>query len=234
MVLFFPIAALIRSLFVFVGLVAPKNCFPPPLGPEEELFLIAKMKAGDPSARGELIEHNLRLVAHIAKKYATRERNMDDLISIGTIGLIKAIGTFDENKGKPLSSYAARCIENEILMSIRSEKKRSGEVSLEEPIGIDRDGNKITLSDVIPCDSDPVAETVISNTDGRLLRSAVSKVLAPRERCVIELRYGLTDGRAMPQREVGKRLCISRSYVSRIEKKALAKLYQCLCGSYED
>jgi RNA polymerase sigma factor, sigma-70 family len=228
------LAAFIRSLFVFVGLVAPKNCFPPPLSAEEELCLIGKMKKGDPEARGKLIEHNLRLSAHIAKKYAAKGRNMDDLISIGTIGLIKAIGTFDEQKGKPLSSYAARCIENEILMSIRSEKKHSGDISLEEPIGIDRDGNKITLSDVIPCDSDPVAEVVISNTDGRILRSAVARVLTPRERCVIELRYGLADGRAMPQREVGKRLCISRSYVSRIEKKALAKLYSCLCGSCGD
>lgn len=228
------IASLVRNLFVFVGLVAPKNCFPPPLSPEDELCLLRKMRAGDTEARGKLIEHNLRLVAHIAKKYQTRERCLDDVVSIGTIGLIKAIGTFDADKGRSVASYAARCIENEILMSIRSEKKHTGEVSLEEPIGIDRDGNKITLSDVIPSEADAVSDTVIANTDSRLLRQAVAKVLTPRERCVVELRYGLIDGQLMPQREVGKRLFISRSYVSRIEKKALEKLYSCLCGSIRD
>lgn len=228
------IASLVRNLFVFVGLVAPKNCFPPPLSPEDELCLLRKMRAGDTEARGKLIEHNLRLVAHIAKKYQTRERCLDDVVSIGTIGLIKAIGTFDADKGRSVASYAARCIENEILMSIRSEKKHAGEVSLEEPIGIDRDGNKITLSDVIPSEADAVSDTVIANTDSRLLRQAVAKVLTPRERCVVELRYGLIDGQLMPQREVGKRLFISRSYVSRIEKKALEKLYSCLCGSIRD
>lgn len=220
----------IRELFVFVGMVAPKSCFPKPLSPEREAELARELKSGSAEARTELIEHNLRLVVHIAKKYATRERCLDDLISIGTIGLIKAIGTFDPEKAKSVAAYASRCVENEILMSIRSEKKRSGDVSLEEPIGVDRDGNEITLSDVIASDESSVSDRVILNANGRSLRAAVRGVLTPRERCVIELRYGLIDGRLMPQREVGKRLGISRSYVSRIEKKALEKLNACLSG----
>ena len=224
------IAELFRSLFVFVGLVSQKNCFPPPLTKHEECELVERLKMGDAEARAELIEHNLRLVAHIAKKYATRERCMDDLISIGTVGLVKAIGTFDPERARSVASYASRCVENEILMSIRSEKKHAGEVSLEEPIGVDRDGNEITLSDVIAAGDESIDDQVILSADARSLRSAVAKVLTPRERCVIELRYGLSDGRALPQREVGKRLQISRSYVSRIEKKALEKLNACLIG----
>ncbi|MBQ5487762.1 MAG: RNA polymerase sporulation sigma factor SigK [Clostridia bacterium] len=224
------LSELIRELFVFVGMVAPKSCFPQPLSPEREAELARELKNGSTEARNELIEHNLRLVAHIAKKYANRERSLDDLISIGTIGLIKAIGTFDPDKAKSVAAYASRCVENEILMSIRSEKKHCGEVSLEEPIGVDRDGNEITLSDVIASDESSAADTVILNSNGRALRAAVNEVLTARERCVIELRYGLIDGRLMPQREVGKQLCISRSYVSRIEKKALEKLNACLTG----
>ena len=224
------ISSLLRNIFVFVGLVAPKNCFPPPLSAEEEKSLVQEMVEGNDNAKSKLIEHNLRLVAHIAKKYATRERCLDDLISIGTIGLIKAIGTFDPNKGRTVASYAARCIENEILMSIRSEKKHAGEISLEEPVGTDRDGNEITLSDVISSDCDSVFDTAVISINERSLRGAIAEVLTPRERCVIELRYGLTDGQLMPQREIGKRLCISRSYVSRIEKKALEKLNSCLSG----
>ena len=228
--MFEAIAAVVRELFMFVGLVAPKSCFPPPLSESEERELVGKLKNGDQDARDRLIEHNLRLVAHIANKYVNRERSADDLISIGTIGLIKAIGTFDDRKARSVAGYVARCVENEILMSLRSEKKHAGDVSLEEPIGIDRDGNEITLSDVISNDADSVTDTVISNSDRSSVRKAVREVLSPRERCVIELRYGLIDGQVMPQREVGKRLCISRSYVSRIEKRALEKLNDCLSG----
>ncbi|MBQ7060489.1 MAG: RNA polymerase sporulation sigma factor SigK [Clostridia bacterium] len=221
---------LVRHVFVFVGLVAPKSCFPPPLSPGEEAELVDRLLKGDEEAKQKLIEHNLRLVAHIAKKYQTRERSLDDLISIGTIGLIKAIGTFDPGKARSVAAYVSRCTENEILMSLRSERRHAGEVSLEAPIGVDRDGNEITLSDVIADESDPILDRVILNSNGRNLRSAVSEVLSPRERCVIELRYGLIDGRILPQREVGEKLCISRSYVSRIEKKALEKLNRCLTG----
>lgn len=223
-------AEFFRSLFVFVGMVAPKSCFPPPLTCEQEKALVERLSKGDSAARDELIEHNLRLVAHIAKKYVTRERSLDDLISIGTIGLIKAVGTYDPVKAKSVATYASRCVENEILMSLRSEKKHAGEVSLEEPIGTDRDGNEITLSDIIADNGDSVVETVITNSNGQSLRSAVREVLTPRERCVIEMRYGLIDGRMMAQKEVGHKLCISRSYVSRIEKKALEKLNSCLNG----
>ena len=216
------IAQIFRNMFVFVGMVTTKSSFPPALTPEEEQALLKKLAAGDDDARDKLIEHNLRLVAHIAKKYTTRGRDADDLISIGTIGLIKAVGSFDANKG--LSAFAARCIENEILMSVRAEKKKNNEVSLDEPLGTDRDGNEITLADVIASAENPVADTAINNSACRAVRSAAQSILDERERIVIEMRYGFANGLAMPQREVGKKLGISRSYVSRIEKRALEKL----------
>lgn len=150
------IAQIFRNMFVFVGMVTTKSSFPPALTPEEEQALLKKLAAGDDDARDKLIEHNLRLVAHIAKKYTTRGRDADDLISIGTIGLIKAVGSFDANKGRTLSAFAARCIENEILMSVRAEKKKNNEVSLDEPLGTDRDGNEITLADVIASAENPL------------------------------------------------------------------------------
>ena len=227
----FNLTELFRSLFAFVGLVKPKNGFPPPLSGREEAELIARLANGDADARDKLIEHNLRLVAHIAKKYARHGRDLDDLISIGTIGLIKAVGTFDACKARNASSYFARCAENEILMSLRSEKKRGGDVSLEDPIGADRDGNEITLADIIASDAESVDDEAIRKADSRSLRNAVSSALTPRERCVIILRYGLKDGVSLPQRAVAEKLNISRSYVSRIEKKALEKLNRCLtCG----
>lgn len=158
------IAQIFRNMFVFVGMVTTKSSFPPALTPEEEQALLKKLAAGDDDARDKLIEHNLRLVAHIAKKYTTRGRDADDLISIGTIGLIKAVGSFDANKGRTLSAFAARCIENEILMSVRAEKKKNNEVSLDEPLGTDRDGNEITLADVIASAENPVADTAINNS----------------------------------------------------------------------
>ncbi len=213
-----------KETFVFVGLVSSKNTFPPPLPPEKERELLEQMQAGNPQAEDDLIEHNLRLVAHIAKKYATRSREQEDLISIGTIGLIKAIRTFSNERGRSIAAYAARCIENEILMSIRYEKKKQNDISLSEPIGTDRDGNEITLADVLSSGDDQVSEKVELRESSRKLRDAINTALTDRERIIVVMRYGLCGAPPMPQREVGKLLSISRSYVSRIEKKALIKL----------
>ncbi len=213
-----------RQLFVFTGYVGTKNGFPPPLSAEEEAVLADRMQQGDDSARDKLIEHNLRLVAHIAKKYAMRGRDTDDLISIGSIGLIKAVNTYSRSRGKSLAAYAGRCIENEILMSIRAERKHKGEVSLNEPIGVDRDGNEITMGDILGTDGDPVMGEVLTRTGAEKLRAVIDGLLNERERLVILLRYGIDGGEPLPQKDVGKLLGISRSYVSRIEKKAIEKL----------
>lgn len=219
-----------KSIFLFVGMVTHKNGFPPSLSAEEEALLITRLECGDREARDLIIEHNLRLVAHIAKKYATNSRSIDDLISIGTIGLIKAVETLDPKKCKSVAGYASRCIENEILMYIRAGKKHSREVSLEESVGIDRDGNEITLADILPAAGGTAEDSAINSANSRLIREAVADKLTPRERKVITLRYGLIDGVCHPQREVGKMLGISRSYVSRIEKRALIKLNACMTG----
>lgn len=224
------ISQLINSVFVFIGVVAKKNGFPPPLSPSEEKELLARLDKGEPDARNELIERNLRLVAHIAKKYTTTGRSADDLISIGSIGLIKAVNTFDAEKCKTLAGYASRCIENEILMFIRSEKKHASEIPLEQPIGTDRDGNEITLSDILPGEGESMIEGILSASSGRTVRQAVDTHLSAQERKIIRLRYGLDNGIPLTQREVGKLMNISRSYVSRIEKRALIKLNECLEG----
>lgn len=218
------ILQLAREIFFFAGYVSTGSSFPEPLEPEEEKECLARLAAGDAEARVRLIEHNLRLVAHIAKKYAGRQRDTDDLISIGTVGLIKAVSTFNGDKGSALATYAARCIENEILMSLRAEKKRSGEVSLNESIGVDKDGNNISLAEVLGSDPDDVQRHVELNIATEQLRRAIATALTPRERVVVELRYGLTGRAPMPQREIAALLGISRSYVSRMEKKALGKL----------
>lgn len=224
--MFHAIWGLLKELFVFAGYVNTKSGLPQPLDPKREALLIERLSCGDEAAaaaaRDELIEHNLRLAAHIAKKYR-HGRDIDDLISIGSIGLIKAVNTYSPARGKSLAAYAARCIENEILMSIRAEKKRAGDVSLSEPIGVDRDGNEITVGDVISADSD-VPEDVERRLDIERLRAVVAAMDDPRERQVVVLRYGLDGGAPLPQREVGRLLGISRSYVSRIEKKALEGL----------
>lgn len=221
---------LFGGIFAFAGHITGGSSFPEPLSPEEEKDCIARLEAGDAEARRLLIEHNLRLVAHIAKKYTTPKRDADDVISIGVVGLIKAVSTFNSQKGNTLATYAARCIENEILMSLRSEKKRAGEVSLSEPIGMDKDGNEISLSEVLGSDEDEIHNAVELTVAGEYLRRAMDTVLTPRERKVIELRYGLTGGRIVTQREIAKLLGISRSYISRIEKKALHKLNKELGG----
>lgn len=218
------ILALIGRFTMFTGMVSTNGSFPEPLPPETEAECIEAMLNGDIEARNRLIEHNLRLVAHIAKKYTSNRRDNDDLISIGTIGLIKAVSTFNKAKNSTLATYASRCIENEILMSIRGEKKRTGEISLNEPIGSDGDGNDISLSEVLGSDPDSVLMEVERSIGSAGLANAINTVLNEREQRVIRLRYGLSGGRCLAQREVAKLMGISRSYVSRIERKALDKL----------
>lgn len=198
--------------------------FPPSLSADEERYYLQKYTEGDLEAKHILIERNLRLVAHVVKKYQHLEENQEDLISIGTIGLIKAITTFDSGKNNRLGTYAARCIENEILMMLRAKKKISKEISLYEPIGTDRDGNEIQLYDIIESD-DSDAQTKISLKDDiALLYDKIETILSPRERLVLKMRYGLYNQEEYTQREIAKQLGISRSYVSRIEKSAIEKL----------
>ncbi len=212
------------SIIFQLGYVSNSNSFPQPLTAEEEQKYIEAYKEGSEDARNTLIERNLRLVAHIVKKYSTFSSDVDDLISIGTIGLIKAISTFDQSKGTRLATYAARCIENEILMQIRSTKKIQSEVSLHDPIGVDREGNEITLIDVIGNETDSVIDEVELKIQVKRLYNKMKAVLKKREKTVLELRYGLLNGTGKTQREIAGMLGISRSYVSRIEKKAIKKL----------
>lgn len=201
--------------------------FQQPLSAEQEAQYIQLLQSGNPketaAAREILIEKNLRLVAHIAKKYQNVDENMEDLISIGTIGLIKAISSFDAGKGK-LSTYASRCIDNELLMLLRTKKKSSREVSLFEPIGTDKEGNEISLLDVIEQEQEDIIEQIDLKENTHRLMKIMGEVLTPREKQIIELRYGIITGEEVTQREVGERFHISRSYVSRIEKRALLKL----------
>lgn len=214
----------IRNIFFLFGYVSNVNSFPQPLSPEEEQYYLKMLKEGSEEARNILIERNLRLVAHIVKKYTSNVSDADDLISIGTIGLIKAISTFNDEKGTRLATYAARCIENEILMQIRSTKKIQSEVSLQDPIGIDREGNEIALIDIIGNEAESVVDEVELKMQVKRLYSKMREVLKNREKVVLELRYGLLNGTSKTQREIAKMLGISRSYVSRIEKKAIKKL----------
>ena len=200
------------------------NSFPQPLTTAEEQYYLKKYTEGDLEAKHILIERNLRLVAHIIKKYQTTEEDAEDLLSIGTIGLIKAVVTFDPDKSVRLGTYAARCIENEILMYFRYRKKSSKEVSLYEPIGTDREGNEIQLFDIIETDTDDAHQNAVLRQDVCLLYSKVESALSPRERLVLKMRYGLYNEEEYTQREIAKRLSISRSYVSRIEKSAIEKL----------
>jgi RNA polymerase sporulation-specific sigma factor len=215
--------AIQNSIFL-CGYVSNPNSFPHPLTPEEEQKYIEAYKNGSEDARNILIERNLRLVAHIVKKYNSWGNESDDLISIGTIGLIKAISTFSMDKGTRLATYAVRCIENEILMQIRSTKKIQNEISLQDPIGVDNDGNAITLIDVIINESESVVDEVELKMQVRRLYTKMKSVLKSREKTVLELRYGLFNGSSKTQREIASMLGISRSYVSRIEKKAIKKL----------
>lgn len=198
--------------------------FPIPLSTKEEQLYIRLCKDGDKKAREVLIERNLRLVAHIVKKYNTNDREIDDLISIGTIGLIKAIDTFDADKGIRLATYASRCIENELLMMLRNGKKQSKDVYLYEPIGADKEGNEINLLDIIESVDEDVVETMEFSENVKKLYQFLDDILSVREKEIIILRYGLYNAHEVTQREIADMLGISRSYVSRIEKKALRKL----------
>ena len=200
------------------------SSFPQPLTEQEEQIYVEKSQQGDAEARGKLIEHNLRLVAHIAKKYTSPGASQDDLISIGTIGLIKAVNTYTASRATRLATYAAKCIENEILMSIRASKRIKQEVSLSLPIGTDKDGNEISFNDILGTDTDEIVEDISLKIQVTKLYRAIAEQLSPREQRVIIQRYGLDGGEARPQRELAKQLGISRSYVSRIEKRALEKL----------
>lgn len=202
--------------------------FQQPLSAKEETYYLQLMKNADNDkameARKILIERNLRLVAHVTKKYAGAGEEMEDLISIGTIGLIKAISSFKPEKGSRLATYAAKCIDNELLMMFRSRKKKSKEISLYEPIGTDKEGNEINLLDICEQEQTDIVENLDQDKKIKCLAGIIEQVLDEREKEIIVLRYGLGEKREMTQREIGKRLGISRSYISRIEKKALLKL----------
>lgn len=217
-------ASMLRDTLLLFSFVSGNSSFPQPLSEEEEKKYLELYKKGDEKARNILIERNLRLVAHIVKKYSSTGKDSDDLISIGTIGLIKAITTFDNSKGTRLATYAARCIENEILMTIRSSKKIQSQLSLQDPIGIDKEGNEISLLDILGTESDTVLEEVEKKLQTGKLYKIMDKVLKNREKIVLELRYGLSNGTIKTQREIAQMLGISRSYVSRIEKRAIKKL----------
>jgi len=217
------IILIIETTRNFIGYLTNGKSFPQPLSEEEERELFLAYKNGDQNAKNELITRNLRLVAHIIKKFNPSPKDADDLISIGTVGLIKAIETFDKSKGNRFATYAARCIENEILMYVRSSKKSKSEVYLQDPIGVDKEGNEICLIDVLGTDSEKIVDEVDNKISTRKLKSLLNKVLDEKEKIIIELRYGIS-GEPLTQREIAKILGISRSYVSRIEKKALKKL----------
>lgn len=198
--------------------------FKEPLTKEEETLWLEKFKNGEQYAKDVLIERNLRLVAHIAKKYGKGEGISEDLLSIGTIGLIKAVNSFNDSKGIRLGTYASKCIENEILMHLRSERKKSREVSLYEPIGTDKEGNDVNLLEIIECEDADIVDAYDTEEKLKKLCGQFGNVLTKREQDIITRRYGLLDGREITQRELADELGISRSYVSRIEKKALDKL----------
>lgn len=214
---------LLGKLVFFTGAILNGSSYPKPLSKEEEAECLKRMKEGDRTARDKLINHNMRLVAHVVKKYSG-SADTDDLISVGSIGLIKAINTYEVGKGTQLATYTARCIENEILMLFRANKKYKNDLSLSDPVGSDKDGNELTLMDVLMEKEDEVFSKVESACEREKLIAFMKKVLTKREFTVIALRFGLKGGRSYAQREVATFLRISRSYISRIEKKALEKL----------
>ena len=216
------IMEILQNIMLFLGFVGG-NSFPKPLSSEEEQKYIELWENGDERAKNVLIEHNLRLVAHIAKKYAT-ENNFDDLVSTGTIGLIKGINTFDRTKTSKLTAYIARCIENEVLMVLRASKKTASDVSLDECIGVDKEGNNMTFSDILPADTDDISDMIALKIDIKRLYRAMNNVLLPEEKSILCWRYGLLNEKKKTQKEIAKILGISRSYVSRIEKRAIKKL----------
>ncbi len=210
------------KIFFFTSYVSGGNSFPPPLSSAEENECLEKLKNGDVDAREKLIRHNLRLVAHVVKKYSSAG-DADDLISVGTIGLIKGVETFKQDKGSMLATYVAKCIDNEILMYIRANKKHRNAVSLYDPVGVDKDGNEITLMDVLPSDDNRFAK-IEDNVIMEKVKKIIKEKLNEREQEIIIMRYGLEDDEPKTQLEVAQILNISRSYVSRLEKKIIAKI----------
>lgn len=220
--MFLNIINILKELFFFTGSYS-NNLFPDPLSNQEEEECILKMKNGDKEARNKLIEHNLRLVAHIVKKFEHDINIQDDLISIGTIGLIKGIDTYSNNKNVKLTTYCARCIQNEILMYYRSNNKYNKNISINDSIGYDKDGNEITIVDILKSDKPDFALDLYKKENVKLLSEYI-KVLNKREKEIITYRYGLNNNDELTQKEIAKKLHISRSYVSRIEKRALTKM----------
>ncbi len=224
LVLFSALSHILPKMIFMTSYVTNTGSFAKPLSSDEEQRYLQMYKNGDKSARDILIERNLRLVAHIVKKYDSSPADSDDLISIGTIGLIKAVSSFNPDKGTRLATYAARCIENEILMSLRAAKKKQNEVPLQDPVGIDSEGKEISLIDKLGTDGECVFDEVESKMQIRTLYEKMHSALQNRERQILEMRYGLRNRAALTQKEIAKALNISRSYVSRIEKKAVKKL----------
>ena len=213
---------LFKDFYIFTAAYS-NNSFKDPLSKEDEEVYIEKMRLGDKDARSKLIEHNLRLVAHIVKKYDTKNNDTDDLISIGTIGLIKGIDSFSKSKNTRLTTYAARCIENEILMHFRSNKKRNKDISINESIGFDKEGNEITILDILKTPAPDFAMDIQKENNINSLKKYFN-ILNEREKEILTDRYGLFDKDEITQKEIAKKLKISRSYVSRIEKRALTKI----------
>ncbi len=218
--------AVMNFIYLFLRVSGGQN-FPPPLSAEDERLYFIKAREGDKKAREILIEHNLRLVAHIVKKYYTANKNQEDLISVGTIGLIKAIDSYDIKNGTRFATYAGKCLQNEILMYFRSQKKTANEVSINETIDMDKDGNPLTYMDIIASD-DTIAEDLDLKIKSARAMKIITEELSDREKEIIMLRYGLGDKNAVTQREIANKLGISRSYVSRIEKSALEKINELL------
>ena len=221
---FFGFLEFLKSAIFVVGYIQGGSLFPEPLTSEEEKKYLELMAKGDEEARNILIERNLRLVAHVTKKYATTNVDQDDLISIGTIGLIKGINSFNLEKGSKLSTYVSRCIDNEILMHLRATKKLNAEIYLNEPIGKDKDDNVVTLQEVLENNDRPIEDEVDLKMKIKLLYKKIKEVLKDREKTIIELRFGLDGHKPKTQHEIAKMMGISRSYVSRIETKAIHKL----------
>lgn len=203
--------------------IGGSEALPPPLTREEEEILLGRLPSGDPAVRGMLIERNLRLVVYIARKFENTGINIEDLVSIGTIGLIKAVNTFDPDKNIKLATYASRCIENEILMYLRRNNKIRSEVSFDEPLNIDWDGNELLLSDVLGTDNDTIYKNIEDQVDRKLLKKALDK-LSERERIIMELRFGLAGEEEKTQKDVADLLGISQSYISRLEKRIIKRL----------
>ena len=214
----------LQSAICLVGYISNNSLFPEPLGGEEEKKYLELLKMGNEEARNILIEHNLRLVAHVAKKYATANAEQDDLISIGTIGLIKGINSFDMTKGVKLATYVSRCIDNEILMYLRSIKKLGAEVYLDDPIGKDKDDNTVTLQEVLENNEKNIEDEIDLKFKVKKLYEKMKEVLKSREKTILELRFGLSGQKPQTQNEIASNMGISRSYVSRIETKAIGKL----------